>query len=121
MMRVLLYELPQLLTGIVMDTLQTQLDIEVSTSAGGCVGLIPAATKFVPDVIIRYSDSWTPSRQEDELLKKMAWLRFLVLSNRGNKTWLYENKPAKTDIGEISPKILLATIRGECNPQDRSA
>lgn len=117
-MRVLLYELPQLLTGIVMDILRTQEDIEVSTSDGD--DLVGRARAYEPDVIIRYADSWTPSAEDDDLLRSLADLRILVLSNRGKKTWLYENRPVKTGIGEISPDMLLAAVRGKPDAPDRS-
>jgi hypothetical protein len=104
MIHVLLGEMPQTLRAILEHALRTQDDIVVL--AGAAEGAPPDT----PDIVIL-----GPSRQDREAARRQIgrWLRarVLVVADAGRRTIVYELRPHRTEVSELSPDQLVATIR----------
>jgi DNA-binding NarL/FixJ family response regulator len=49
-----------------------------------------------------------------QLLEELPRLKVLVVSGDGRDTALYELRPTRTPLGEVSPQTIVDAIRGAC-------
>jgi hypothetical protein len=99
LVRVALLDLPQMLSEIVKDILGQATDVAVAEA--------PAADT---DVVI-------VGAQEDELptaglaqLERQPKAKVLTINRHGRNAYLFELRPCRTALGELSAEVLLAAV-----------
>jgi hypothetical protein len=104
--RIALVDVRGLLLGIVKGA-TTQSDMEIVLESGGMSGL-PALAAAEPDVIILGQDE--PSLAAG-LLEALPNVKVLAVALNGREAVLYELRPQRVELGEISPQKLVSVIR----------
>jgi hypothetical protein len=102
--------LPPILNGIVREALRDQPDIELVTPvivAGERSAREPA------DVLIVGSEELDDPGTAGRLLLGEGAARIVMITMRGDEAVLYQLRPEKTVLGELSPQGLVAAVRGD--------
>jgi DNA-binding NarL/FixJ family response regulator len=110
--RILLADLPQMLRSIIRDIVAGQPDMEVVGELAGQVG-VPAMVEQTGAtfVIVRHT-GLDPQDVIGELLACRPPTRVLAIADEGRAGILYELRPHRIPIGELSAASLVAAIRG---------
>jgi DNA-binding NarL/FixJ family response regulator len=104
--RVAIVELPRMLRDIVVSMLATAVDIEVVTPSGSTSAFDAGA-----DVVILNLDDVEPFDVLQELLAANPRLRVVAIAADGRRITLYELRPHRTPLGELSAAGLVAVVR----------
>src|SRR5262245_42236892 len=99
--------MPQLLREIIRSVVVAEADLELVAELSDARLLGEAVPRHAPDVVIGHS---TPADIE-RLLRDRPRLKVLQVDDTGRSTVLYELKPHRTALGEVSPARLLSAIR----------
>ena len=75
--------------------------------------LVAEVLRTEPDVLIVGLDGTDPADLYLELLERRPRLRILALTGQGREAILWELRPHRTSLGEISPETLLAAVSAE--------
>lgn len=109
--RVLLVGCTGLLGGVFIDTVERATDIDVVSQLRSAVGLDSAVHDLRPDVVI-----W--NNADEEVLAGSAesfgarhCTRFIAIVDDGRTSSLWELRSQRTPLVELSPPILLSSIR----------
>lgn len=109
--RILLVEMPRILCDILADVLSAEPDMEVVgvLSSRGKLRATVAETR-AEVVVVALEDSELP---EDcgRLLRAHPSMRVLGVASGGRHGFLYELRPLKESLGELSPRGLVEAIR----------
>jgi DNA-binding NarL/FixJ family response regulator len=105
--RILLVDMPQLLREIIRSVVVAEADLELVAEVNDARSLDDAIPRHAPDVVIGRSTS----RDIERLLRDRPRLKVLQLDDAGRSTVLYELRPQRTALGEVSPARLLKAIR----------
>ncbi len=109
--RILLVEMPRLLSDIIAETVKSQYDMELVGELANRAGLLAAVDRMGVDVVVvRVNDSELPFEFES-LLATHSFIRVLGVAEDGRRSFLYELRPQMTLLGEVSPLELVEAIR----------
>lgn len=108
--RIVLVDMPPLLREIVRETASREPDLEVVREHEAGVDLQAAVERDDPDFLIVGSEEATEG-SVGSLISGGRRLRALEVRSDGRESVLYELRPHRVLLGEISPDTLLQTIR----------
>lgn len=97
---------------IVADALGDQPDIEVVGLIGRGVAFEPLGARHLADVLVVGADTPQDPAGADRLLLDGSAARVVVIALSGNDAVLYQLRPEKTLLGELSAQGLVDAIRG---------
>jgi DNA-binding NarL/FixJ family response regulator len=102
-----------MLRDIVAESLASEPDMEIVAEVLDASSL-PASVKCSNThvVVIGRDDSLLAAR----LLNECPRVKVLVVASHGRESWLYELRPQRVALGEISPQKLIQEIR-KANPE----
>lgn len=109
--RIVLAELPPMLSGIVKETVSNQPDMTVVAEFSERSALLHALETGAGDVVI------VGTREPDELsvpihvLAACPHIKVLMLETQGRRAALYELRPHRRSLGDVSPRRLIEAIR----------
>jgi DNA-binding NarL/FixJ family response regulator len=109
-LRIVLIDMSPLLREIVRETLAREPGLDVVAEHEADVDVREAVEDGDADFVILGADA-TASAGVRALVEEGARLRALELHADGIESVLYELRPHRVSLGEISPETLLATIR----------
>jgi hypothetical protein len=99
--RVALLDLPQMMSEIVKDILDQAMDVAV----------VKASEREDADVVILATDGDDLPAAGRIQLARRATARVIAINGQGRSAYLYELRPHRTPLGEVSADSLLAAIR----------
>lgn len=113
--RVLIIDLPGVLSEIVRETVGREDDMIVAGEVTGDVALDRAIDEARADVVILQAGHPTlaDSASVSVLDGKAPALRLLAVSDDGRESFLYALKPVRIPLGELSPSRLVTAIRSD--------
>ena len=107
----LLAEMPRMMRDVFKQVVEDQSDMEVVGDLTDPVELLLAAGQRQADVVVLgLNDADFPGICS-HLLSEYPHLKLLGVTADGRRAFLYELRPQKVAIGEVSPEGLLAAIR----------
>ena len=109
--RILLVEMPRLLSDILKDLISAEPDIEVAGEALTRDGLLALAERTRCDIVVLGSDRSEPPPEGLALLEALPHVRLIGVSSDGRSLFLYERGRRQTPLGQMSPRELLSVIR----------
>ncbi|HEY2937229.1 MAG TPA: hypothetical protein VGJ25_11560 [Gaiellaceae bacterium] len=107
--RIVLIDMSLLLRDIVRDTLVREPDLDVVAEHDAAVDLREALERGEPDFVIVGSD--VAAETVRSVVGACTGVRALEVRGDGKESVLYELRPHRVPLGEISPETLLRTIR----------
>lgn len=113
--RILLVSMPALLRDILVQTLEVQLDMEVVGDLGGGIELLVDAGHTRADVVVLGLEQMDLPGIATNLLAEYPHLSVLAVTTDGRAASLFELRPRKTSIGDVSPQGLVDAIRAAWN------
>ena len=108
--RILISQMAPLLADIIAPIVAAQPDMRIVGRAEGDANLVKAAERCRADVIILGQGPST-ERRYDELLYSCSHLKIIELVDEGRSGLLFELRPQRVLLGEMSPPGLLDAIR----------
>jgi DNA-binding NarL/FixJ family response regulator len=105
--RVLLVDMPQLLREIVRSVVAAEEDLELVAELADSRALQKAIPRHRPDFVIGNSKP----HDIDRLLEQRPTMKVLQVDGGGRSSVLYELRPTRIPLGELSPTRLLEAIR----------
>lgn len=109
--RILLGGMPPLLHDIVSDLVGRQDDMHIVGEMDADGSLQSSVRRYDADVVILgVATSDVPVDVQD-LVYEQRGTKVLAVESDGRHAWLYELRPHQVRIGEVSPKMLIDTIR----------
>jgi hypothetical protein len=111
--RILLVEVPPLLTGILKDVVEHEPDLEYVDAvslADALERVLPQAHTALDVLIVGATEAENPGLA-GSLLMASPGTRVLMVANDGTRAVLYELYPVKTEVGDVSPKGLVHAMR----------
>ncbi|MGH2768548.1 MAG: hypothetical protein ACRDIF_06290 [Actinomycetota bacterium] len=119
--RVLLVDIPGILSEIFKEIIALEPDTKVVGELANAAGLRAAVDLTAPNVVILgLSDSALPAVC-GELLMAYPSLRIMALVAEGRGGFLFELRPRKIYIGEMSSETVLAALRGTLDAEESLA
>jgi DNA-binding NarL/FixJ family response regulator len=110
--RVVLIDMSPMLRQILRGVVHGPPGIDVVAEYEEMVPLLPAAKEHRADVVLFGHESTRLSEECRELLEERPQTRLLAVGNEGRRSTLYELRPYREALGEVSPDELLEAIRG---------
>jgi hypothetical protein len=107
---VILVNMPRMLYEIVREVVGSEPDLEIVDEQDGDAALATIRASGACVVITRLDEP--PSESVGRFLGAGSHVRVLALSVDGRDGALYELRPQERPLGEMSPPVLLAAIRG---------
>ena len=109
-MRVLVIDMPEILRGIIEDAIASEPDMQLvrprwRMAAGG-----------EPDVVIVGTPRAEDVDGAEAMLARWPRSRVLMVATSGRHTVMYELRPSRTELGELSPADLVAAVRSMDRP-----
>jgi DNA-binding NarL/FixJ family response regulator len=119
--RVLLVEMPQMLRDIVKDIVGGEGDMEVVGELADQERVLATALDRRTDFLIVGLESGEMPEVFEDLVSLDPGVEVLAVARDGRQSFLYKLQPHLTELGELSPDLLLDTIRsaGRRPPRDR--
>ena len=108
--RIVLVDMPLLLREIVREALSDEPDLDVVREHEGSVDVVEAARASGADFVIVGSDA-AAGEAVRSLVAPTRGVRALEVRSDGRESVLYELRPHRVSLGEISSETLLRTIR----------
>lgn len=109
--RVVTAELPQILSDIIGTVFESAGDIHMVGHATSRAELLELAQQLHPDVVILGMADSVPTALSWDLYASDPLLRVLGVVGDGRQTFVYELRPHRTPLGELSPDALVAAVR----------
>src|SRR5437870_2519325 len=100
--------MPRMLGDIVAETVVAERDMELVGKLRGTSSLLHSVQRSNPHVVVL--GGHTPSLAAS-LLEKRPRLKVLAVTDYGLESWLYELRPNRVRLGEVSPHQLIHEIR----------
>jgi DNA-binding NarL/FixJ family response regulator len=111
LIRIVLAELPRMLRDIVRAAVEVQDDMRIVSEAGGSEATRVLAARGDVDVVITgLADGELPSAYAS-LLYDRPDLKVLALTGDARQIALFELRPHRIDLGDVSPDGLVSAIR----------
>lgn len=117
--RVLIVDMPRMLHEIVHRSVDECDDMLVVGSLPGSDDgtLADCVAETEPEVVVIGADHPDVAASRcPRLLADRAMTKLLAVADDGGETFLYELRPTRTPLGELSPTALLAAIRSAAAP-----
>jgi DNA-binding NarL/FixJ family response regulator len=111
MIRIALVTPSGILRDLVVATLEDEPDIVVVGEVPGSAGLEQVLEQTPADLVIWSNGGHDISHLFQGLLEAHPRLKVLAVRNDGRRSSLWELRPHPTELGEISPRLLVETIR----------
>jgi DNA-binding NarL/FixJ family response regulator len=105
--RVVLLEMPQMLRDILKTTIGRQPDIELIDEAPDDA----ETQRAIPHVVLVSTESPSDADGTSTLLSRWPRARIIAIEVSGRQASLYELRPCKMELGQLSPTELLEGIR----------
>ena len=115
--RVLLAEMPRILRDVFKQVVADQSDMDVVGELFDPFGLLLAAGQTRADVVILGLHNSEFPGICSHLLSEYPHIKILGVTEDGRRACLYELRPQKIPVGEVSPEGLLAAIRTAVHTQ----
>jgi DNA-binding NarL/FixJ family response regulator len=109
--RVFLSTTSRMLHEMLTDIVETQPDMEIVGSAERQAELRDAVARTHPDIVIVTPSHPVGRRSFEELLYMNSRLKVLAVIDNNRRGILYELRPSRALLGEMSPASLLNAIR----------
>ncbi len=109
--RVVLAEMPPLLRDIVRDAVASHADIEIVGDLDGRNGPLRAVEGV--DVVIVGARQPDDSALAGEVFRTSPCTRVLIIATSGRSAIMWQLRPHKAPLGEVSAASLLAAIRAD--------
>jgi hypothetical protein len=103
-----------MLVDIVANIVAAQPDMDIVSGVEGETNLLKAATCSNADVVI-LSRKFPVESEYDELLYSRSHLKVIEITGNGRDGSLYELRPHRVPLGEMSPTGLLDAIRASAH------
>jgi DNA-binding NarL/FixJ family response regulator len=97
-----------MLRDIVMETLAVEPDMQVVGEVSTADELLRSVERTHADVVVTGRDD---SPLASMLLRKQPQLKVIAVADNGRESSLYEMRPQRVPLGEITPRRLVAEIR----------
>jgi DNA-binding NarL/FixJ family response regulator len=110
--RILLWKMPPMLLDIISDTIAPQPDMDIVGKGRMEEDLLDAAEQTNADIIIIARSKASEHKDYDELLYRHCRIKVLEILDKGRYGSLFEMRPCRVALGEMSPLRLLEAIRG---------
>jgi DNA-binding NarL/FixJ family response regulator len=105
-----------MLSDIITDIVTSQADMEIVGSVADARALAATVAEVDADVVVvGLPDAELPA-QYASLLGARPQTRLLGVSGDGRRAFLYELRPHRTALGEVSPQALVEAIRAAARP-----
>jgi hypothetical protein len=112
--------MPSMLLDIITDAIAPQPDMDVVDHGATAATLLEAAERTDADVIILARNGAATTEDYDELLYGRRHLKVIEIFGEGRYGSLYELRPRRLSLGEMSPSQLVDVIRGSAAPAARA-
>jgi len=109
--RIVLAELPPMLSGIVKDTVSSQPDMAVVAEFSERSALLHALKTGGGDVVIVGTKEPDEPSVPIHVLAACPHIKVLMLETQGRRAALYELRPQRRSLGDVSPRRLIEAIR----------
>ena len=109
--RVVTAELPRILNDIIGSVFESAGDIRLIGQAASHSELLELACRLRPDVVIVGMEESGPPAFGWDLYINDPLLRVMGVMGEGRQTFVYELRPHRTVLGELSPQELIAAVR----------
>lgn len=100
-----------MLCDIIADVLMREPDMEVLGTLPSRTGLRATVGEMAADVVVLGLEDSELPKDCGELLQAHPQIRVLGVSSDGRRGFLYELRPLKASLGELSPQGLVEAIR----------
>lgn len=114
--RITLAQLPALLHDIVRDAVLGEPDMRIVGEYPGEAAFVPDLAAQAPDVVIVGVEQ-TEKPEDlpivDGFFRAIPFVRLLLVARNGHSALLYELRPHRLRLGEVSREGLIAAIRGQ--------
>jgi DNA-binding NarL/FixJ family response regulator len=100
-----------MLVNIIADTISSQRDMDVVSGADTTASLPDAAAQAKADVVILARNGARERADYRELLYAHSRLKVIEISSEGRYGALYELRPRRVSLGELSPPRLIDAVR----------
>jgi DNA-binding NarL/FixJ family response regulator len=97
-----------MLRDIVMESLAAEPDMQVAAEVATADDLLRSVERTRADVVVTGRDD---SSLASALLRKQPQLKILAVADNGRESSLYEMRPQRVPLGEITPQRLVTEIR----------
>ena len=114
--RILIVAMPPMLGGIIRELVADEPDIAVVGELSDHREVVPAAVREGADFVIAGPPADQLGAVYRELLTERPATRLLAVTDDGRGGALIQLAPSSTPLGELSPDMLLAVIRGGTRP-----
>ncbi len=115
--RVLVAEMPRMLRDLFKHVVAEQTDMDLVGELLDPLGLLLAAGQTHADVVILGLHNSEFPGICSHLLGEYPHIKILGVTEDGRRAYLYELRPEKIPVGEVSPEGLLAAIRTAVHTQ----
>lgn len=102
--------MPRILREIIERAVADEPDMEIVDSEAGNMPLREAIEASEPDFVIAGADY--DFGEVARVLDERPRLRVLAVAGDGREAFLYELRPTRTPLGEVSPRTIVDAIRG---------
>ena len=114
--RILISDLPQLLSEIVINIVDSQHDMQIVDAPLREAGLMTALERSDADVLVLGCEESELRQRGDVLLKSRPSLKIVALDGDGKHSYFYGLQPQLVALGEVSPQLLVEAIRDAVGP-----
>jgi chemotaxis response regulator CheB len=105
-MRILVIDMPGIMLGIIEDTIASEPDLQ----------LLQARSHAEPDVVIIGTPKSDDPDAAEAALARWPRCRVLMVATSGRHAVMYELRPLRRELGELSPADLVSAIRSRRPP-----
>jgi DNA-binding NarL/FixJ family response regulator len=108
--RIVLVDMPRLLREIIVQAVGDEPDLEIVPFEAHGAALRQTVESSRADFVIAGADY--EFREVAQVLEERPRLRILAVAGQGREAFLYELRPTRTPLGEVSPRTIVEAIRG---------
>ncbi|MET0458517.1 MAG: hypothetical protein ABW195_04680 [Ilumatobacteraceae bacterium] len=108
--RVLLFDIPRLMSDLVRAVVDETPDIELVGEATDVAALTSAINDTGPDVLILSASEFELPATATDAFDNRPELKILVLTGDGEPSFLWELAPWRVSLGQLSPARLRAAL-----------
>ncbi len=109
--RVLLWDMPTMMHDIILQLLMRESGFQVAAPADKTSTLLDASKKYRPDVIVTSFGEGGANTAYTDLLLECPRVKVLDIRSDGRNGYLYQLRPERKRLGEVSPESLVTAIR----------
>jgi DNA-binding NarL/FixJ family response regulator len=113
---IVLVDMPKLLRDIVKEIIRTESDLRVLGEFPQSSGLFDPVRNTGAEVVVTAAALATPDRIAT-LLREHPRVRVVALTDDGERGELYESRPHRIRLTEVSAGLLVRTIRASRRPE----